>query len=312
VARVDTAVRRVLGPVLALLVLLATRDAAAFCRATTCDPRKEVCRIDDNGCVIDGAPLHWVSRCLSFGVQEAGSPRRNISFATADRIIGQAFQEWAGADCGGGTKPSFAVWDLGAPFGGIVCATPEFNPTKPNANVWMFRDDDWPYEGQASTLALTSTLFDTKTGALLDADVEINSFAVEITTTTTNVKKDLQSIATHEAGHFLGLAHSPVKEATMFAQYQAGDLSYRSLGADDASGVCAVYPPDRAAPRCSQPSPAHGFSRYCGGGVDGAASQQVRGCTCRLGSHDPGVPARSGVVLAALVVAAFAGRRGRL
>lgn len=309
--RADLCARRGRALLAAVAALLGTREASAFCAATTCDPKKEVCRPDDQGCVIEGQPLHWASRCLSFGVQEAGSPSRKISYSVADRIIGQAFQQWMNADCGGGARPSFAVWDLGAPFGGIACATPEWNPTKPNANVWMFRDQDWPYEGQSSTLALTSTLFDTKTGALLDADVEINSFAVDLTTTDTNVQKDLASIVTHEAGHFLGLAHSTVKAATMFAQYQAGDLNYRSLHPDDVSGVCATYPPARAVPQCSQPSPPHGFSRFCGGGVSGALNQPVRGCTCRFGRRDPGRSTTGGVVLAALVAAAVFGRRGR-
>jgi hypothetical protein len=293
------------------LSCLVARDSLAFCRATTCDPKHETCK-QENGCVVDGAYLHWDSRCLSFGVQRGGSPLRHISFQVADSIIQGAFEQWMHADCGNGTHPSFDMWDLGAPFGGIICNEPEFNSTKPNANVWIFRDQDWPYEGQNSTLALTSTIFEKSTGALLDADVEINSYNNVLTTTSVSseVNKDLASIVTHEAGHFLGMGHSQVKQATMYAQYSAGDLNYRSLDPDDEGGICAIYPPGRDAAKCTEPSPAHGFSLYCGGGADdGTAS--VSGCSFSL-RDGAGAPVSGGlVVLAGLGVARYRRRRAR-
>ena len=266
------------------------RESSAYCHATTCDPKHETCRVQA-GCVIDGAPLHWESRCLSFGVQKDGSPLRHITYQVADDIIRSAFVQWMDADCGKGSHPSFQMWDIGAPYGGIICAEPEFNSTKPNANVWIFRDNDWPYEGESSTLALTSTIFEKNSGALLDADVEINSFAVALTTTSvgTDVKKDLASIVTHEAGHFLGLGHSQVSQATMFAQYSAGDLNYRSLHPDDEAGICSIYPPVRDTPTCVAPSPAHGFSRYCGGGEDDGTAA-VRGCALGALEADASMP----------------------
>jgi hypothetical protein len=82
----------------------------------------------------------------------------------------------------------------------------------------------------------------------------------------------------------------------MFAQYSAGDLNYRSLHPDDEAGICAVYPPVRDTPMCAEPSPAHGFSRYCGGGEDdGTAS--VRGCA--LGSNRGSASALGGLLVAA-------------
>jgi hypothetical protein len=278
------------------------RDSRAYCRATTCDPKHETCKVEA-GCVVDGAALHWDSRCLSFGVQKDGSPLRHISYKVADDVIRSAFGQWMRADCGNGSHPSFQMWDLGTPYGGILCDEPEFNSIKPNANVWVFRDRDWPYEGESSTLALTSTIFEKNSGALLDADVEINSFAVVLTTTSVSqdVKKDLASIVTHEAGHFLGLGHSQVQQATMFAQYSAGDLNYRSLHPDDEAGICAVYPPVRDTPMCVGPSPPHGFSRYCGGGQDdGTAS--VRGCS--LGASGAPLSALGGLLIAAALGAA--------
>jgi len=53
---------------------------------------------------------------------------------------------------------------------------------------------------------------------------------------------DLQGIATHELGHALGLKHTPVVDATMFATTTDGK-SHRSLHADDTAGVQAIYGP---------------------------------------------------------------------
>jgi hypothetical protein len=101
----------------------------------------------------------------------------------------------------------------------------------------------------------------------------------DLETTPTSGAQDLQNAVTHEMGHFIGLDHSclmapllvkdpktgelvpfePVdnlgvrvplcsaatpeqKEATMFPQAQPGDLSKRSLSADDRLGVCSIYP----------------------------------------------------------------------
>jgi hypothetical protein len=295
-----------------LLAVAIPRQALAFCVATTCDPKKETCQ-SVGTCITSGAKLHWASRCLSFGVQKDGSPLRHISYETTDAIVRTAFLQWTKADCGGGQHPSFAMWDWGDSFGGIICDQPEFNETKPNANVWMFRDDGWPYQGKNNVLALTSTLFDKASGALLDADVEINSFGTKDLTTTTmpgSIGKDLASIVTHEAGHFLGLAHSQVKGATMSADYVAGDLDYRSLHADDQLAICALYPANRDAPTCRAPSPPHGFSLYCGGGGSKDASEsQARGCAARplLG----GSATTSSAVLAAALATFVVARRRR-
>ena len=54
--------------------------------------------------------------------------------------------------------------------------------------------------------------------------------------------QDLQNTLTHESGHFIGLAHSPVPGATMNATTQPGETLKRSLAPDDAAGVCAIYP----------------------------------------------------------------------
>ncbi|MBM4361417.1 MAG: matrixin family metalloprotease, partial [Deltaproteobacteria bacterium] len=268
---------RRLGLGLGLALAVGAADAAAFCRTMTCDPRTERCEAE-RGCITSGVPVAWADECVSFGTQAAGSKRRKISFAQADSVFRRAFQAWATADCGGGRRPSFRVYDLVDAYGPIQCDEPEYNRVEPNANVWMFRDDKWSHAEDEGTLAVTMVEFDRRTGALLDADVEFNSLANEFTLGDTNVKVDLLSVATHEAGHFLGLDHSNDDDATMYATYPPGNLDIRTLHRDDIAGICAAYPPERKTPPCDGPHPPHGFSTYCGSGDDDGPPG-VRACT---------------------------------
>src|SRR5262249_3533673 len=51
--------------------------------------------------------------------------------------------------------------------------------------------------------------------------------------------EDLQTVATHEIGHFLGLDHSGVTRAVMFPFAPASE---HALSYDDDAGIAALYP----------------------------------------------------------------------
>ena len=53
----------------------------------------------------------------------------------------------------------------------------------------------------------------------------------------------IEDIAAHEFGHFLGLNHSTVADATMYPSYSTCSQSQRTLTSDDIAGVQALYPP---------------------------------------------------------------------
>jgi hypothetical protein len=261
--------RRAALLVVGTVLLTTARPAAAFCKATTCKPAEGVtCATDENGCPASGVTLQWPRRCVSFGVQQDGSAKRGISYENFDAVVRTAFQQWLAVDCGGGRHPSISLWDMGDTDGAIVCNRPEFNQTAPNANAWILRDGDWPYHDPASAFAHTTLTYEPSTGHLVDVDVEINSSGVELTTDDDTIVADLQSIATHEAGHFLGLSNSSDPEATLSGSYSPASRSARSLSPDDKAGICSLYPPDRDAPACSNPTPNNGFSRYCAGATE--------------------------------------------
>jgi len=135
--------------------------------------------------------------------------------------------------------------------------TPNRLDSMDRVSVVMFDDDAWPHQAPKTTLALTTVSYDTKTGELLDADLEVNTANVKLSTTDTvpATGYDFQSIVTHESGHFLGLAHSIEPKATMFASYTPGTKSLRTLTSDDVDGICAVYPPKGGCTCTTTPSP---------------------------------------------------------
>ncbi len=239
-----------------LAASFSTTPAFAFCRTTTCDPQTE-CSYDARGCTTVGLPLTWKSGCVSYSIQRDASPGRGVDYDTIHDIAERAFDRWTNADCRGGS-PSLRTSDTGP----VSCAEPEYNSNDPNANVIMFRDTSWPYAGANATLALTTITFNYDTGEIFDADIEVNSFKTPLTTSNSVVDFDLESIITHEAGHFLGLSHSHVGSATMFVEYERGDLSFRDLESDDEEGICEAYPPNRdiGGDQCR---PRHGFSPDC-------------------------------------------------
>lgn len=248
---------------LVLATLLWAGPAGAYCRATTCRPALESCRADEDECIISGIPLQWYGGCVTFAVDQEGSPRRNISYEQAHHATSEAFRAWVLARCDQqGEHPSLGALSLGW----VDCDAPEYNdkPPQPNANAIVFREDDWPYGGDSATLALTTLTFDLSSGNILDADIEVNSYQVSLTTERTNVNSDLQSILTHEIGHLLGLAHSADPEATMNASYNESDIALRTLSRDDELGICAIYPPGGDLDRCRGVQPRFGFSHYCG------------------------------------------------
>ncbi len=284
-----------LAVIVAVSVALVPEIAGAYCLTNTCASANDTdgdCSEAD-GCVQGGEALHWPQRCISFSVQKDGSRLRDISLEDARRIIGEGFYTWTHTECPDGGNPAIEVFDLGP----VSCRAAEFDLEQHNANIWVFRDLRWPYDDYG-TLALTTVTFNPETGEIFDADVEVNTVQNPITIGDERVAYDFASIATHEAGHVLGLSHSPETSATMYAAYDAGSVSTRQLHLDDVHAICAAIPPNRDVPETCNPAPTNGFSSKCHSSDDGCLRVAPRG-----GSR--------GLPVALLLLGALAWRRRR-
>jgi hypothetical protein len=274
--------------------------------AAVCDPPNP----DDCGTVIA-----WPQPCVEYSVQSDASPKWGITFADTEQIMKQAFATWMNAACSGGGNPHILVTE--GPR--ATCNIHEYNQTAGNANVVLYHDDKWPYEGQpGTTLALTTVTYSLDSGQIYDADMELNSADNHFTLGNTGVAFDLLSIVTHESGHFLGMAHSHDPSATMWPDYQQGTTNLRNLSADDIAGICAIYPPGDAISNCD-PTPRHGFSACCAADqASGGAACAVQGgdngsggCASAPGSSSAhGLPAGALAALGALLLATRRKRRG--
>jgi len=118
--------------------------------------------------------------------------------------------------------------------------------------------DCWDFA--SGTLAITTTTYNSHTGRLYDADLEMNA-SVHLFTTVDSppcsgpdlpscISTDVQNTVTHEFGHSLGLAHSPDPRSTMFAGADRGETSKRVLDDGSIEFVCTAYPAGRPTLDC--------------------------------------------------------------
>ncbi|MGH9404140.1 MAG: matrixin family metalloprotease [Terriglobia bacterium] len=78
---------------------------------------------------------------------------------------------------------------------------------------------------------------------IVDTDIEFNpqdNFSTASVTPPGDF--DLQAIATHEVGHMLGMDHSGLGNAVMFAFGDTGGVPNRNLSTDDILGIGSIYP----------------------------------------------------------------------
>jgi hypothetical protein len=278
----------------AILILVSSGHGSAYCLTRTCDPTTSQCEFQGI-CNVSGKQLFWPNSCVSFDVQKDGSQKLYISYDMLHTVVTDAFTQWLKADCGNGTHPSIQIADYGA----VDCAKPEYNQTQPNANIITFHDaSPWPHPNAVDTLALTTVYFDGNTGAIYDANVEINSaqYSFEIGNAM-GAAPDLNGVLTHELGHFLGLSHTDDPSATMFGSYMPG---METIKQDDVNGICASLPPDRVT-ASNDCTPRHGFSGEC--------SKPQAGCCATAVGRDASTNQTFGLVALGLGLYGWRGRR---
>ena len=148
---------------------------------------------------------------------------------------------------------SFATW-VAAPNAVVsIQQGPNSSSTSQSSsaageNLVCFVCSDADFTKDAQTLAVTiTTTVDSAgqsspygmtkfAGQIIKADIIFNPKTTFTTGGTSG--QDLQTVATHEIGHFLGLGHSPVVRAVMYPY--ASNLI--TLGWDDVAGLSTLYP----------------------------------------------------------------------
>ncbi|MBI2834221.1 MAG: matrixin family metalloprotease [Acidobacteria bacterium] len=184
--------------------------------------------------------LKWRNVPVRYFVADAGAP--GVSPSQLKAAVDASFQTWQ---------------DI--PTSGITFQFVGFTSARP------FDDDGMSTLGFLNVpeldrvLGATNFLISTTTGEILESDIFFNtSFSWSVAPAGEPPRFDLQTVATHEIGHMAGLGHSALgetepraggghrviaAETVMFPiAFSPGDISDRSLRADDVAGISDLYP----------------------------------------------------------------------
>lgn len=100
----------------------------------------------------------------------------------------------------------------------------------------------WQNLGATSTIAVTYTWYNRKSGYAVEFDMAFNT-SYDWSTTGASGAMDVANIAAHEAGHAMGLDHSSSSTAlTMYPTAPYGETQKRDLAPGDVAGILARYP----------------------------------------------------------------------
>lgn len=189
-----------------------------------------------------GAAIRWERRCIPYHIHE-NAGLDDVTFNEALAAVIASFDAWSAPDCS----------DLSFLYEGKTnddrIGYRRNAADNTNIVVWRETQEDWAYD--RGVIAVTTVTFCnekagecTRPGLILDADIELNAgeFDFSVSPLVTRVRFDIANTVTHEVGHLIGLDHSPVPEATMFASAPRGERTKSTLHEDDVQGVCDVYP----------------------------------------------------------------------
>lgn len=233
----------------ALLLLGAFEASAQFVRTRVSDPDSTLC-------------VTWNRRDFTYHVDSAGSMRTpGEAELTA---IDAAFATWQGvsdacsdfqfikgaqvtnAQVGRGTQmENVVVWRESS------CMTVPVTDPCFDTNTCISQYRCWDH-GQF-TLALTTTTYSVRTGAIYDADIELNGADWLFTTissppcqegmeATNCVATDVQNTMTHEIGHAVGFDHVDAEGSTMEPTAPIGQITKRIVDHGTVEGFCTTYP----------------------------------------------------------------------
>ena len=193
-----------------------------------------------------------VDAYLPFGIRWLDSAMPITFYVTSRDVPGVTAPQLQAA-----TERAFAAWggvsnvSISARFGGFVSANPLVTDGTSVIGFMSRPDLD-------RVLGMAFFEYDLNTGVIHSSDVFLNStFDWSVAANGEAGRFDVQSVMTHELGHFLGLGHSAIgetepaagggrtilgKRAVMFPiAYPRGNIEDRTLEADDIAGISDVY-----------------------------------------------------------------------
>jgi hypothetical protein len=186
--------------------------------------------------------LAWPDVPVRWFATERGAP--GVPAAAFQAAIARAFATWEAVPTAG----------ISFQFGGVTGAEP-FD--EDGLSVLGFQNEP----DMERVLGATGFIIDTLTGEIVESDVFFNSAFDWSTSAAGDPQRfDLESVALHEIGHFVGLGHSMLGEtevrpdggrrvlgtaAVMFPiAFGRGSVQDRVLQPDDIAGVSDLYPAD--------------------------------------------------------------------
>ena len=215
-------------------------------------------------------PSRWPNASFTWVLDNPGTPPKNVDTTDGTNpmplktVLINSSNSWATGSLNGQQLTSLSIAN-----GNDVATLP--NPQIDCTNVVTFNDNnpaDFPTgtESVAFTTVSTDyvrvgppqtpgtiytftecsnqeTITTTSPAIVFDADIAFNP-NVEFSTSTPPLANDidLQSVATHEFGHALGLDHSGIAHAVMFPAGDTGESQQRILSTDDLIGISFLYP----------------------------------------------------------------------
>lgn len=240
-------------------------SAAAYCRTTTCSDEAIPGGLEMNSCQVDPDRLGpnceagncclvviWRTPCVSFSIDTSTLRPDQVDEIRA--TVTRAFKTWMSTPCPGTRQPP--VLTLRDAFGPVLCGHAEYNSNQGNANIITFRKD-WPYD--PIELGHTVVTYIPSSGEIVDADIEMNADA-----DFTETGFDLESVLTHEAGHFLGISHTDKPGLSIMPRiYEDPSERYRALRPDDIDALCAMYETKVVEDAVCDFTPRKGFVAEC-------------------------------------------------
>lgn len=175
--------------------------------------------------------VYWAlptDNTIRYSIHIAGSD--NIPDRSEDLAIRMAFESWSQVS----TSRINFVEDLGNRH--------ISDPNNRSVHSIIFDETNSTELFTRNSGIIAITVVQTVSGQITDADVIFNGRDHEFSTDGTPWTFDVQSIATHEIGHFLGLNHSGIRNATMYPFTGPNEYHLRSLSQDDIAGVAHLYP----------------------------------------------------------------------